>query len=140
MCSKGNQITVLFVFDSPYVIFRNKCYFHQILLKGGCRLLEPIMSIEIVSPSDRISQILSDLSKRRATILNVGSKGEFNKVISALLFHNHTTPNRSYEFLFCLKTGHQCASTTSRIKWLFECGSDSKLRKSNDEHATTWIC
>lgn len=39
------------------------------------------MSIEIVSPSDRISPILSDLAKRRATILNVGSKGEFNKVI-----------------------------------------------------------
>lgn len=51
----------------------------QILLKGGCRLLEPIMSIDIVSPSDRMSQILADLAKRRATILNVGSKGEFNK-------------------------------------------------------------
>lgn len=38
------------------------------------------MSIEIVAPSDRMSQILSDLSKRRATILNVESKGEFNKV------------------------------------------------------------
>ncbi|XP_037030453.1 ribosome-releasing factor 2, mitochondrial [Bradysia coprophila] len=56
----------------------------KILLKGGLRLLEPIMSIEIVAPADRMSQILSDLSKRRATILNVESKGAFNKVVSVL--------------------------------------------------------
>ncbi|KAJ6637685.1 Ribosome-releasing factor 2, mitochondrial [Pseudolycoriella hygida] len=56
----------------------------KVFLKGGCRLLEPIMSIEIVSPSDRTSKILSDLAKRRATILNVGSKGDSNKVISVL--------------------------------------------------------
>lgn len=56
----------------------------KILLKGGIRLLEPIMSIEIVVPSERMSQILSDLSKRRATILDVESRGESNKVVSVL--------------------------------------------------------
>lgn len=81
------------------------------------------MSIEIVSPSDRISQILSDLAKRRATILNVGSKGEFNKVKSTLAV--------SHPFLlgifFFYKTGDQRTGTTSRIEWLFELCPNNKL-------------
>lgn len=40
------------------------------------------MSIEIVAPSERMSKILSDLSRRRATILDVESRGEFNKVLT----------------------------------------------------------
>lgn len=62
----------------------------QLLLKAGCRLLEPIMAIEIVSPSDRVSPLLSDLAKRRSTILNVGTKGEFNKVIAIFLQNLHS--------------------------------------------------
>lgn len=96
-------------------------FFTQILLKGGCRLLEPIMSIEIVSPSDRVSQIMSDLSKRRAIILNVGSKGDFNKVIEHSFLQPH---QRSYEH-FIFESDNQCISTTSRIKWIFQCYTDS---------------
>lgn len=56
----------------------------KILITAGCRLLEPIMAIDIISPSDRTTQILSDLSKRRATILDVVAKGQQNKIINVI--------------------------------------------------------
>jgi elongation factor G len=52
----------------------------QILLEANCSLLEPIMCLEIVAPSDRTSQILGDLSRRRSTIIDVSPRGEQNKV------------------------------------------------------------
>lgn len=90
-------------------------FFPQILMKGGCRLLEPIMAIEIVSPSDRISPIMSDLSKRRATILNVASKGELNKVIS----HSLDITTLCAITTDPLSTGHQRTGAASRTKRLF---------------------
>lgn len=56
-------------------------------MNANCRLQEPIMSIQIIAPADRTSKILSDLGKRRATILDVSARGERNKVkIIALMY------------------------------------------------------
>ncbi|XP_036327396.1 ribosome-releasing factor 2, mitochondrial [Rhagoletis pomonella] len=54
----------------------------KILTSAGTRLLEPIMALEIVAPTERISAIMADLTRRRATINDVRPKSEQNKVIS----------------------------------------------------------
>ncbi|XP_058984530.1 ribosome-releasing factor 2, mitochondrial-like [Musca domestica] len=53
----------------------------KILTENGTRLLEPIMSIQIVVPNERTSGILADLGRRRATINDVMPKGDKNKLI-----------------------------------------------------------
>ncbi|XP_017141157.1 ribosome-releasing factor 2, mitochondrial isoform X1 [Drosophila miranda] len=53
----------------------------KLLSTSGTRLLEPIMALQIVAPSERISGIMADLSRRRALINDVLPKGERNKMI-----------------------------------------------------------
>ncbi|XP_065355171.1 ribosome-releasing factor 2, mitochondrial [Calliphora vicina] len=53
----------------------------KILSENETRLLEPIMALQIVVPSERTSNILSDLSRRRAVINDVLPKGDKNKLI-----------------------------------------------------------
>lgn len=48
----------------------------KLLRAAGCRLLEPLMSIQIIVPGGRVSAILGDLAKRRATISEVMVRGE----------------------------------------------------------------
>jgi elongation factor G len=43
--------------------------------KAGLQLLEPIMSIEAVSPDDFISNVVGDLNRRRARILGMEPRG-----------------------------------------------------------------
>ncbi|KAH8288516.1 hypothetical protein KR054_004381 [Drosophila jambulina] len=52
----------------------------KLLSTSGTRLLEPIMALQIVAPSERISGIMADLSRRRALINDVLPKGDRNKV------------------------------------------------------------
>lgn len=56
----------------------------KILLEANCRLMEPMMAIQIVVPNERVSPILSDLGRRRAQILEVSLRGEQNKVIEII--------------------------------------------------------
>lgn len=53
----------------------------KILLEAECRLMEPMMSIQIVLPVERVSPVLGDLGRRRAQILDVAMRGETSKVI-----------------------------------------------------------
>ncbi|SPP80753.1 ribosome-releasing factor 2, mitochondrial isoform X1 [Drosophila guanche] len=53
----------------------------KLLSTSGTRLLEPIMALQIVAPSERISGIMADLSRRRALINDVLPKGDRNKMI-----------------------------------------------------------
>lgn len=48
----------------------------KLLRTTGCRLLEPLMSIQIIVPGGRVSSILGDLAKRRANISEVIIRGE----------------------------------------------------------------
>lgn len=48
----------------------------KLLRLAGCRLLEPLMSIQIIVPGGRVSGILGDLAKRRANISEVIVRGE----------------------------------------------------------------
>lgn len=47
----------------------------KLLRKTGCKLLEPIMSIQIIVPGDRLSPVLGDLAKRRAEVSEVVVRG-----------------------------------------------------------------
>lgn len=56
----------------------------KILLDANCRLMEPIMSIQIVLPTERVSSVLADLGRRRSQILDVSLRGEHSKIIDIL--------------------------------------------------------
>ncbi|KAH8381305.1 hypothetical protein KR093_002532 [Drosophila rubida] len=53
----------------------------KLLTTSGTRLLEPIMALQIVAPNDHVSGVMADLSRRRAIIKDVTTKGEKNKMI-----------------------------------------------------------
>lgn len=73
------------VVDSFLISATAQCI-QKLLTQAGCRLLEPIMSIQIISPSDRTPQVMSDLAKRRAEILDVYARGESRVRRDCLLF------------------------------------------------------
>jgi len=50
--------------------------------QGGSQLLEPIMNVEIVAPSDVMGQITGDISGRRGRVLGMESKGK-NEIVKA---------------------------------------------------------
>ncbi|XP_044728155.1 ribosome-releasing factor 2, mitochondrial [Chrysoperla carnea] len=52
----------------------------KLLMKSQIRILEPIMFLEVVCTSDYVSTIIADLSRRRATIQQVTTRGN-NRVI-----------------------------------------------------------
>ncbi|CAH1117493.1 unnamed protein product [Phaedon cochleariae] len=47
----------------------------NMLREVGTDILEPIMNLEILTPEDYLSSVLADLSRRRATINNIGLRG-----------------------------------------------------------------
>lgn len=63
------------VVDSFLISATVQCI-QKLLQQAGCRLLEPIMSIQIISPADRTPQVMADLARRRAEILEVYTRGE----------------------------------------------------------------
>ena len=70
--------------DSFIMATTTQCV-QKILLEADCRLMEPMMSIQIVLPSEKVSPVLADLGRRRSQILDVAMRGEDNKVRSRKL-------------------------------------------------------
>lgn len=66
--------------DSFLMAATGQCI-QKILNNSGTRLLEPIMALQIIVPSDKVSTVLSDLSRRRAKINDVKPKGQRNRLI-----------------------------------------------------------
>lgn len=56
----------------------------KMMLEANCRLMEPMMAIQIVVPSERVSSIIADLGRRRAQIQGISLRGEQNKVIEII--------------------------------------------------------
>ena len=52
----------------------------EALRRAGSALLEPIMSVEVVTPGDFLGEILSDLSSRRSQINNMEGQGDTQMV------------------------------------------------------------
>ncbi len=50
--------------------------------KAGVKLLEPIMTVEVVTPEDFMGDVVGDLSSRRGKIAEMGQRGSA-KVVSA---------------------------------------------------------
>lgn len=65
----------------PFLISSTIHAVQKLLHKAGCRLLEPIMTMQIITPGNCASQVMSDLARRRAEILEVTVRGE-NRVIN----------------------------------------------------------
>ena len=47
-------------------------------------LLEPIMSLEVVTPGDFLGEVLGDLGRRRAAIRNIEGQGEIQVVKASI--------------------------------------------------------
>jgi elongation factor G len=58
--------------------------FKSAMNKGKPALLEPIMKIEVVTPSEYLGDVLGDLNSRRSQVQNMESRGEA-QVISAFI-------------------------------------------------------
>ena len=52
----------------------------EALRRAGSTLLEPVMSVEVVTPGDFLGEILSDLSSRRSQINNMEGQGDTQMV------------------------------------------------------------
>ena len=60
-----------------------KVAFEQACEKAGLTVLEPVMSLEVVSPEEYIGAIINDLNGRRAEVRKIGQRGKF-RVIEGL--------------------------------------------------------
>ncbi|XP_057659734.1 ribosome-releasing factor 2, mitochondrial [Diorhabda carinulata] len=54
----------------------------KILKEVDTKILEPIMDLEIISPEEHVSVIISDLSRRRANVYNIGIRGNSKVILS----------------------------------------------------------
>ena len=52
--------------------------------KARAQLLEPIMSLEVVTPGEFLGEVLGDLGRRRAAIRNIEGQGEIQVVKAAI--------------------------------------------------------
>ncbi|XP_070494228.1 ribosome-releasing factor 2, mitochondrial isoform X3 [Chironomus tepperi] len=56
----------------------------KILIEAGSKLMEPMMAMQIVLPSDKVSQVITDLARRRSQIIDISMRGEDNKIIEVI--------------------------------------------------------
>jgi elongation factor G len=70
--------------DSNEISFRlaGRNAFSQAFKKAAPRILEPIYDVEVLVPSDRMGDVMSDLQGRRAIVQGMSSEGGFEKIIA----------------------------------------------------------
>ena len=56
--------------------------FAQAFKDAGPKLLEPIYDLEVLVPSDRLGDVMSDLQGRRALIMGMSSEKGFEKLLA----------------------------------------------------------
>ncbi|OJX88973.1 MAG: elongation factor G [Paludibacter sp. 47-17] len=68
--------------DSNEISFRlaGRNAFAQAFKEAGPKLLEPIYDVEVLAPSDRLGDVMSDLQGRRALIMGMSSEKGFEKL------------------------------------------------------------
>jgi elongation factor G len=54
--------------------------FAEAFRKAGPKILEPIYEVEVLTPGDRMGDVMSDLQGRRAMILGMNSEGRYEKL------------------------------------------------------------
>ena len=72
--------------DSSEIAFKiaGSMAFKEAARKAGPVLLEPVMSVEVVTPSDYMGDVIGDLSARRGKIQGMDQRGEA-QVINAMV-------------------------------------------------------
>lgn len=70
--------------DSNEISFRlaGRNAFSQAFKKAGPKILEPIYDVEVLVPSDRMGDVMSDLQGRRAIVQGMASESGFEKIIA----------------------------------------------------------
>lgn len=76
------------------------------------------MAIQIIAPADRTREVLGDLTKRRAEILNITTRGE-NKVNETLIASG-TANNFFFSIFDFSNSGDQYKCPIGRAQWIFE--------------------
>lgn len=68
--------------DSNEISFRlaGRNAFSAAFKKAGAKILEPIYDVEVLVPSDRLGDVMSDLQGRRALIMGMSSEKGFEKI------------------------------------------------------------
>ncbi len=68
--------------DSNEISFKlaGRHAFSEAFKNAGPKILEPIYNLEILVPSDRMGDVMSDLQGRRALIMGMGSEKGFEKI------------------------------------------------------------
>jgi len=68
--------------DSNEISFRlaGRNAFVRAFKEAGPKLLEPIYDVEVLAPSDRLGDVMSDLQSRRAVIMGMHSEKGFEKL------------------------------------------------------------
>ncbi len=59
--------------------------FREAARQARCVLMEPVMKLEVVTPSESLGDVTGDLNRRRGQLLNVTSQGNFYQVVDALV-------------------------------------------------------
>lgn len=72
--------------DSNEISFRlaGRNAFAQAFKDAGPKLLEPIYDVEVMTPSERMGDVMSDLQGRRAIIMGMQSEKGFEKLIAKI--------------------------------------------------------
>jgi elongation factor G len=72
--------------DSSALAFEiaSRAAFREALQKGGAKLLEPIMKVEVLTPEDYMGDVIGDLNSRRGQIRGTDARGNAT-VIDALV-------------------------------------------------------
>lgn len=70
--------------DSNEISFRlaGRNAFSEAFKSAGPKILEPIYDVEVLSPSDKMGDIMSDLQGRRAIIMGMNSEKGFEKILA----------------------------------------------------------
>jgi elongation factor G len=70
--------------DSNEISFRlaGRNAFAQAFKDAGPKLLEPVYDLEVLAPSDRLGDVMSDLQGRRALIMGMSSEKGFEKLLA----------------------------------------------------------
>ncbi|NDV46846.1 elongation factor G [Paludibacter sp. 221] len=68
--------------DSNEISFRlaGRNAFAQAFKEAGPKLLEPVYDVEVLAPSDRLGDVMSDMQGRRAVIMGMSSEKGFEKL------------------------------------------------------------
>ncbi|MBN1950800.1 MAG: elongation factor G [Bacteroidales bacterium] len=68
--------------DSNEISFKlaGRNAFAQAFKKAGPKILEPVYDVEVLVPSDRMGDVMSDLQGRRAIVQGMSSEGGFEKI------------------------------------------------------------